>query len=155
MPRALQLLISVTLPFLAGFIGGLLSTPHLATWYAGLEKPFFAPPTWVFGPVWAMLYVLIGMSFFLVWTAPYKESKTWAYVAFGAQLFLQMLWPAVFFGLHAPEAGVVIILVLLGTLIGMMRIFWPISRTAAYLLVLPVVWVSFALALNIAIAALN
>jgi translocator protein len=155
MARALKLFISLTVPFLAGLVGSAITASNVSTWYVGLEKPFFVPPTWIFGPVWAMLYLLIGVSLYLVWVTPYKESKKLAYIAFGAQLVLNGLWSFVFFGMHAPEAGVVIILVLVGTIIGTMRIFWRISSTAAYLLIPYLLWVGFALALNIAVAVLN
>lgn len=97
----------------------------------------------------------MGLSLYLVWVAPYKKSKKLACTIFGLQLTLNALWSLVFFGLHAPWAGVVIIVLLLASIIATIRLFWPISKTAAYLLLPYVAWVSFAALLNIAIAVLN
>ena len=124
-------------------------------WYAALEKPWFNPPNWVFGPVWSALYLAMGISLYLVWTAAYKPSKRSAYTWFGAQLALNALWSLVFFGLHAPEGGIVIILLLLASIVATIRAFWPIHRTAAYLLVPYIAWVTFATLLTVSIALLN
>jgi len=141
--------------FVAAAIGSLATIPNITTWYAMLEKPFFSPPNWVFGPVWTLLYLLMGLSLYLVWVAPYKKSKKSAFTLFGLQIVLNVLWSLVFFGLHLPWVGVVIIGLLLAAIIGTIKYFRPISKTAAYLLLPYVAWVSFATLLNIAVALLN
>lgn len=158
MTKPLKFVISIVASFAAGGIGSLATTPNIPTWYAGLEKPFFNPPNWVFGPVWTLLYILIGISFYMVWAAPKpsaRAKKSSATVWFAAQLMLNALWSLVFFGMHAPLAGVAVILLLLGSIIAMMRSFWPISKPASYLLIPYIAWVSFASMLNISIAVLN
>jgi tryptophan-rich sensory protein len=156
--NSVRLFLSLAVAFAAGAIGSIVTFPSITTWYAGLDKPFFSPPNWVFGPVWTLLYALMGISLYLVWTAKIKgkkQTKRGAYIAFGAQLLLNSLWSAVFFGLHQPWAGVGVIAALWFTIVATMWLFWPISRRAVYLLVPYLLWVGFAGALNIAVAMLN
>jgi benzodiazapine receptor len=155
MNKALRLGISLITAFIAGGIGSLATIPNIPAWYAALEKPFFSPPNWIFGPVWTLLYLLMGIALFLVWTAHTKEKKKPAYIAYGVQLVLNAGWSLVFFGLHAPWAGLVVILLLLIAIGVTGRRFWPISRAAAWLIVPYLLWVIFATALNLGIALLN
>lgn len=155
MLKVAKLLISVLIPFVAAAIGSLATIPNIPTWYATLDKPFFSPPNWLFGPVWTLLYLLMGLSLYFVWVAKYKKAKKPALVVFGLQLALNALWSLVFFGLHAPWAGILVISLLLASIIATIRLFWPISRVAAYLLFPYVAWVSFATLLNFAVAVLN
>lgn len=153
--KLVTFIIAQAVSFAAGAIGSLATFTNVNTWYATLDKPFFNPPNWVFGPVWTALYALMGISLYLVLTASYQKTKKPALILFGVQLALNALWSLVFFGLHAPWAAVVIIVVLLACIIATIKMFWPISRTAAYLLLPYAAWVSFATALNMAIAILN
>ncbi|HEU5187002.1 MAG TPA: TspO/MBR family protein [Candidatus Saccharimonadales bacterium] len=155
MIKIVKFIASLLLPFAAAAIGSLATIPNVSTWYAELAKPFFSPPNWVFSPVWTVLYLLMGTSLYLVWTARNKKPKKPALTMFGMQLILNVLWSLVFFGLHAPWAGVVIIVLLLCSIIATMRMFWQISRVASYLLVPYAAWVSFATVLNSAVAVLN
>ena len=155
MPRVVKLLLSLVVSFAAGGIGSLATTPNIPTWYAALEKPFFNPPNWVFGPVWTLLYILMGVSLYLVWTSKGKASKQTAHRLFGVQLVLNALWSIVFFGLHQPWLAVAVIAGLLVILVFTVRVFAKYSRLAAWLLVPYVAWVSFAYTLNIGVALLN
>lgn len=155
MLKPLKLVASILLPFAAAAIGSAATFPNISTWYATLDKPFFSPPNWLFGPVWTLLYLLMGLSLYLVWAADYEKTKKPAFVAFGLQLVLNALWSLVFFGLHAPWAGVVVIVLLLASIVATARLFWPISKPAAYLLFPYILWVGFATLLNIAVAVLN
>ena|SRR5690349_403322 len=155
MSRVVKLLVSIALSFVAGAIGSLATTPNIPTWYAALEKPFFNPPNWVFGPVWTLLYILMGISLYLVWTAKNKNQKTTAYKLFGLQLVLNALWSIVFFGLHQPWLAVVVIGALLVVLTITIKVFSGYSKAAAWLLVPYIAWVSFATTLNIGVALLN
>lgn len=150
-----RLIISLALSFLAGALGSLATFPSIPTWYAGLAKPWFVPPNWIFGPVWTLLYILMGVSLYLVWMQKSKQSKKLAYVFFGAQLALNAAWSVVFFGLHQPAAAVVVIGALLVMILLTMLKFWSFSKKAAYLLIPYVLWVCFASALTVAIAVLN
>lgn len=90
-----------------------------------------------------------------MWTASYKKTKKPAFIIFGLQLALNTLWSLVFFGLHAPWAGVAVIALLLASIVANIKLFLPISKTGAYLLFPYVAWVSFATLLNVAVALLN
>lgn len=155
MNRLAKLAISLALPFSAGAIGSLATIPNIPIWYAALEKPFFNPPNWVFGPVWTLLYILIGISLYLVWASPAKKTKRTAYTLFGVQIALNTLWSVIFFGMHLPWVAVVVIVALLIAIVATIREFWHYSRLASYVLMPYVAWVSFATVLNISIALLN
>lgn len=153
--KAAQLISSIALSFSAGAIGSLATIPNIPTWYAGLDKPPLLPPNGVFGPVWSLLYVFMGVALYLVWIAKSKQEKRRAYIAFGVQIILNTLWSIVFFGLHLPWLGVVVILILLGAIVWTMYEFWKHSKPAAYLLVPYIAWVSFATYLTVGVALLN
>lgn len=150
-----KFLLSLAPPFLVGAIGSWATYPNIAGWYALLEKPFFSPPNWLFGPVWTLLYLFMAISFYMVWTAKFKGSKKPAFIAYAVQLSLNLLWSLVFFGLQAPWFGVAVIVAMLVAIAVNIKLFWPISQKAAYLLVPYLLWVSFATALNVAVALLN
>lgn len=150
-----KLVVSLALPFVAGAIGSLATFSNIPTWYAELAKPVLSPPNWVFGPVWTTLYLLMGISLYLVWTAKYKNPKRQAFALFGVQLVLNTLWSLVFFGTHWLWGGVLVILPLLVTIVLTVRKFLLISRVAAYLLIPYVLWVGFATVLNVAVALIN
>ena len=151
----LKLVGSILLSFAAGGLGTLATTPNIPTWYAQLDKPWFNPPNWVFGPVWSTLYLLMGIALWLVWIAKSDRSKKRAYILFGTQLVLNALWSVVFFGLHQPWAAVIVIVALWIAIALNIREFAKFSKPAAWLLVPYIAWVSFASLLNISIAILN
>lgn len=153
--KPLKFIISIVLPVIAGAIGSLATFPNIPSWYVTLNKPWFSPPNWVFGPVWTILYVLMGISLYLVWTAQSKESKLKAFILFAIQLALNTLWSIVFFALHAPFAAVGVILLLFVMIVLTIKEFWSFSRIASWLLVPYVAWVMFASCLNIAVALVN
>ncbi len=155
MSKPAKLIASIVLSFAAGGIGSLATSSNISTWYMTLEKAAFNPPNWVFGPVWSVLYLLMGISLYLVWTTVSTRSKRSAFIAFGIQLALNTSWSLVFFGLHVLWVSIVIIVVLLGSISATIKLFHPISKQAAYLLVPYLLWVCFAATLNIAIALLN
>ncbi len=139
---------------------GILSTPFtiaaIPEWYAYLIKPPFSPPNWIFGPVWTLLYALMGVSFFLLWQLGWKKKKvqTAAYY-FGAQLALNFFWSIAFFGLRSPLLGLINIIALLLFILLTMKHCYPLSKPAFYLLMPYLFWVSFATLLNGAIVLLN
>jgi benzodiazapine receptor len=91
MKKWLKLIISLLIPFLASIIGSFFTTNSVSTWYLTLNKPFFNPPSWIFGPVWTLLYLLMGIALYLIWTAK-TENKKYAYIFFGIQIFLNAFW---------------------------------------------------------------
>lgn len=155
MNTILKLIASIVIPFAAGAIGSLATAPNIASWYARLEKPALIPPNEVFGPVWTLLYLLMGISLYLVWTAKKQHASRNAYVFFGTQLALNSLWSVVFFGLHMPWLGVAVILLLLVMIVLTMKEFATISRAAMLLLVPYIAWVGFATYLTVGVAVLN
>ncbi len=155
MNKVLKFIISIAIPFIAGSIGSLATFPNITSWYATLEKPLFSPPNWLFGPVWTLLYVLMGVSLYLFWTSKSKGVKTNAFIAFGIQVVLNTLWSVVFFGFHSPIGGIIVIVLLLAAIAFTIRYFWHFSKTASYLLLPYILWVGFATVLNISIVAIN
>lgn len=139
---------------------GLLGTPFTITaipsWYATLNKPFFSPPNWLFGPVWTLLYFLMGVSFYLIWKQDTNKKKVKSAIQiFFVQLILNLIWSPVFFGLKSPELGLLIITPMWAYIIITIKKFYPLSKVSAYLLIPYLLWVSFATILNAAIAILN
>ena len=152
MKKAWKLIISIVLPFLASAIGSLFTASSVSSWYVTLIKPSFNPPSWVFGPVWTLLYLLMGISLYLVWIK--KFDKT-AFTFFGIQLVLNALWSILFFGLKSPLFAFIEIIFLWVAILVTMIFFYKINRISAYLLVPYILWVSFAAILNFAIFILN
>lgn len=139
-----------------GLIGSIFTFNSVNTWYMTLNKPFFNPPSWIFGPVWTTLYFLMGVAVFLVWKKGLKNKKIKrALLYFFIQLFFNFLWSLLFFGLHSPILGLIDIVALLITIIFTIRAFYTISKPASYILLPYFLWVSFATILNISILILN
>ena len=135
---------------------GLLGAPFVSqAFYRELLKPSWAPPAQVFGPVWLVLYTLIGIAGFLVWRSPISEQRRLALTLFVAQLVVNALWTPVFFGAKQLEAAFGIIVVLVGLIVGCIVQFRRVSSAASWLFVPYLAWVSFATALNAAIAHAN
>lgn len=156
MKKALGILIFVVVCELAGVIGSLFTMPSIPGWYAGLVKPPFNPPAWVFAPVWTILYALMGLSAYLVYAkGPGRKETRRALAVFAGQLLLNALWSVVFFGAHLILGAAVVILLLWGMILASILLFSRISRAAAYLLVPYILWVSFATVLNISLYVLN
>ncbi|MBW2989513.1 tryptophan-rich sensory protein [Candidatus Woesearchaeota archaeon] len=152
MKRIWKLIISVILPFLASAIGGLFTASSVSSWYVTLSKPSFNPPSWVFGPVWTILYLMMGISLYLVWINKYNKK---AFIFFGIQLFLNAVWSILFFGLRNPLLALVEIIFLWGFIFITIIYFYRINRMSAYLLLPYILWVSFAAILNYYIFLLN
>ena len=149
-----KLIISLAIPQLAGAIGSLFTMDSVSSWYTTLTKPEFAPPNYIFGPVWITLYFLMGISLYLVWTSEKGKSRT-SLIIFGVQMFLNAIWSIVFFGFESPIFGLVIIVTLGGTIALTIFSFWKVSKLAAYMLIPYITWVSIATYLNYGIWALN
>ncbi len=110
-----RLIVAIALCQMAGIVGSLFTAPAIPVWYAGLRKPDISPPNWVFAPVWTALYLLMGISLFLVWNVGLDEgSVRRSIVLFGVQLAMNAIWSYLFFGLRSPLLGLVWIVALLG-----------------------------------------
>jgi benzodiazapine receptor len=127
--------------FAAAAVGAIASV-DAAAFYVQLNKPSWAPPAWLFGPVWSALYSLMGVSAWLVWRSP--VSKKVALGLFVAQLAANALWSWLFFAWHLGALAAVEVLVLLALIACTAVAFWRSSRLAAVLLVPYLLWVSFA-----------
>ena len=155
MAMVIKVLISVLVCLLIGAIGSILTIESIPTWYASLTKPFFNPPSWLFGPVWTVLYVLMGISFAVVWNKRPIAKARKAYSLFAAQLFLNMIWSPVFFGLKNIPLAFLIIVLMWIYVFRTIKAFAPINKTASYLLYPYLAWITFASLLNASIWFLN
>lgn len=154
MPKFLKLVFSILLCQGAGILGSFFTINSIPTWYAGLNKPFFNPPNWLFAPVWTALYTLMGIYFYLLWTNNKKPAKP-LLKFFLIHLLLNSLWSIVFFGLKSPLGALIIILILIFMIANLIIKGFKINRFAPYLLMPYLAWVSFATVLNAAIWILN
>lgn len=135
-----------------GTLAGLVSAPAILEWYPALNKPSWTPPSWLFGPAWTVLYVLMAIAAWLVWKT--GNTKT-ALILFFAQLLLNFAWSILFFGARSPGFGLIDVTAMWLAIAATIFAFALKSRTAAFLMVPYLCWVSFAAALNAAIFMLN
>lgn len=150
---ALGLLLALV--FAVSALGAAVTLPKIPGWYAGLVKPSFNPPAYVFGPVWTILYVAMAVAAWRIWLTPPRPRRRAALVWFFIQLALKAAWSPLFFGLEQPRLALgVIVALLLALAIAMVK-FWPLDRPAGLMLTPYLAWVAFATALNGAIVALN
>ncbi|MFN3232357.1 MAG: TspO/MBR family protein [Alphaproteobacteria bacterium] len=124
-------------------------------WYRDLNKPSWRPPDWLFGPVWLVLYIMIAVAGWRIWNIAGWEVGAAALTVYGVQLALNALWSGIFFGLRRIGLAVLEIGGLWLAIAATIALFWPIDRTAAYLLVPYLMWASFAGVLNLTIWRLN
>jgi translocator protein len=154
--NGVKLLISLAACIGAGLIGSIFTRGSIATWYTFLHKPAFSPPNWVYAPVWFLLYILMGISAFLIWRVGMKQFHVReGLVIFLIQLILNTFWSFAFFGLKSTIAGLLVIVPLWTAILLTIINFYRISRTASFLLLPYILWVSFATALNFSIYLLN
>jgi benzodiazapine receptor len=157
LPKRKQFLGLVTwlvVSFIAGGIGGAASI-HASSFYARLARPEWAPPSFVFGPVWTVLYALMGIAAWLVWRIDGFRAARGAFSLFLIQLALNAIWSWLFFGWHRGALAFADIMLLWTAIIGTMVAFWRVRALAGALLVPYLLWVSFASVLNFAVWQLN
>lgn len=156
MPNILKLLISVALCFAAAVIGSYFTAGSVTAWYANLSKPSFNPPNWLFGPVWSVLYLLMGVSLFLIWKEGTGNSAVkQALLIFAIQLVLNTLWSVIFFGMQSISGALVVIALLIVAIFFTIVKFVKIAPVAGYLMIPYLLWVSFATILNYYLYRLN
>lgn len=124
-------------------------------WYFSLSKPSWTPPPWAFPVVWSILYLMIALSGWVVWRKDGLAGAPLAFTAYGVQLVLNAAWSAIFFGLRRPDLALIEVAFLWASIAVTILLFWPLSETAAWLMVPYLIWVSIAAALNFAIVRLN
>ena len=179
MKNIIKLIVSILICELAGVLGSLFTTPAIKTWYAFLAKPSFSPPDSVFAPVWTLLFLLMGIALYLVWSknwhievkAGQAERKTWnpisrklfsgswreenAVLIFSLQLALNVLWSIIFFYFRSPGLAFFEILMLWFAILYTIVNFYRISKSSGFLLLPYLLWVTFAAVLNLYIYLLN
>jgi benzodiazapine receptor len=149
------LITCLAIPLAIGTISGIATATSIKGWYAALDKPAFNPPNFIFGPVWTLLYILMGISLYIIWRSERTNERTNALRIFGIQLVLNFAWSFIFFYFHQVFIALLeIVMIWVGVLL-MIIIFRKVSRTAAYLQIPYLMWVSFASLLNAAIWILN
>lgn len=154
MNKWIKLISSVLICLAAGIIGSVFTMSSIPTWYESLKKPSFAPPNWLFGPVWTTLYILMGISLYLVLVKDLKNVRMQVYI-FGVQLTLNTLWSFLFFGLQSPLYGMIGIIILWFAILITILSFYRVSRKASMLLIPYIAWVSIASILNYYVLVLN
>jgi translocator protein len=153
----IRLMVACAVSLAAGAIGSLAGVSgDSMSWYSTIEKQFFTPPGWVFGPVWTILYLLMGVAAFLVWQKGLDRGTVRvALVWFLVQLVLNALWSPVFFGLHRIDLALLVVVLLWAAILVTIYYFFRVSPPAGLLLVPYWLWVSFATVLNASIWWLN
>jgi tryptophan-rich sensory protein len=175
----LKLLVSIIICELAGVVGSFFTVSQISRWYSGLNKPFFNPPSWIFAPVWTTIFILMGISLYLVWIRKWEPSnniklnndKPWnklsqkfyngswqkanIIIIFAIQLLLNILWSVIFFGAHYTGLAFFELLMLWLAIFFTMINFYRVSKVAALLLLPYILWVTFAGFLNFFIWVIN
>ncbi|MBL8008607.1 MAG: tryptophan-rich sensory protein [Ignavibacteria bacterium] len=156
MSNFLKLVLSILICQLAGITGALFTAGSVSGWYATLIKPSFNPPDSVFAPVWTVLYLLMGISMFLIWKEGLRNKEVRnAFILFIVQLVFNTLWTIIFFGAQSVTGGFIVILILWILILICIFRFLRISKTAGMLLIPYFFWVAFAAVLNCYIMILN
>jgi translocator protein len=135
--------------------GAFFTADSVRTWYPALQKPAWTPPSWIFGPVWTILYLMMALAAWLVWRRRDPAGVNGALGLFAFQLVLNAAWSPLFFGLKNPLAGLLDIIPLWASILATVVSFWKISPASGALLIPYWLWVSFATALNFAIWRMN
>jgi translocator protein len=179
MKNFIKIIVSIAICEFAGIIGSFFTTPAINNWYLGLIKPQFNPPNWLFAPVWTLLFLLMGVSLYLVWKNKFQvrneikmtDKKSWNPISaklwlgswkeenslaiFVLQLILNIMWSVIFFGLKQPGVAFFEIIALWFAILYTIVNFYRISKSASFLLIPYLLWVSFASVLNFFIWILN
>lgn len=147
--------VCVTIPLIIGGLSGFITANEIGSWFIALEKPSFNPPNYLFGPVWTALYILMGISLYMVWVSPKSERRKKALQVFCLQLFFNFWWSILFFSFHLLFVAIIDILLLWVFIIYMLKLFKEVKPMASYINIPYLLWVSFASVLNLAIWWLN
>ncbi|MCB0688059.1 MAG: tryptophan-rich sensory protein [Saprospiraceae bacterium] len=151
-----KILIAVVTCLLIGYLGSFATIVALEEWYPTLVKPSFNPPNSIFGPVWTILYILMGLAVALIWHSGWEKEKVKnAILVFIFQLVLNGFWSMIFFGMHSIGGALFIIVVLWILILLCIIRFYPINKFASFLMIPYLLWVSFATILNASIYYLN
>ena len=150
MTSMMRLAVFVIFVLGGGFLIGYLNAP--GSWYAGLNKPWFNPPNWIFAPVWTAIYLLVAISGWRTWE---RHRQEMAMPLWLAQMALNFLWSPIFFSEHMPGVALAIILALVVVILAFIVHQWNLDRISSVIFVLYATWVGFASLLNLSIVRLN
>jgi translocator protein len=153
--RILILAVFILIPLLIGSIGGYFTAAEIPNWYSTIQKPSFNPPSWIFGPVWTTLYILMGYSSYKIYKSPKSDERSQALTLYGLQLVFNFFWSILFFKFHLLGIAFIEITLLLSLLLLMFIRYKQVNRAAAYINIPYLIWVSFATILNASIWYLN
>jgi translocator protein len=155
MKKLLILLICVIFTLGIGALGGIATASGVNDWYTTIQKPSFNPPNYIFGPVWSVLYLLMGVSFYMIIQSPKSKIRTLAEIIFFVQIFLNFAWSFLFFKFQLLGLSFLEIILIWSSVLMMIIVFRKINKIAAYLQIPYFLWLSFASVLNAAIWVLN
>jgi tryptophan-rich sensory protein len=153
--NTLKLFASLALPVGLGAIAGLFTSDAVPGWYETLTRPSFSPPNWIFGPVWTILYILLGISLFLVWKENKSKRRNQAIAVFLIQQTLNFAWSFIFFYFNLIGIALLEIIILWISILTMIILFYRIKPIAAYINIPYIIWVTFATILNASFYLLN
>jgi benzodiazapine receptor len=151
----LKLIVSIALPLAAGAIAGIFTAKAIPGWYETLNQPSFNPPNWIFGPVWTVLYILMGVSLFMIWETAPGQQRNLAMAVFLIQLLLNFGWTFLFFYFNRIGLALIEIVVLWCAIVVMMVLFYRIKPVSAWINIPYLLWVTFATILTAAYYKLN
>ena len=155
MKKALLLILCILFTLFVGALSGIATSDSITGWFTTLNKPFFNPPNYLFGPVRTTLYILMGISFYLILNQKENEFRKKAIAIFLVQLFLNFCWSFLFFKFQLLGIALIEIILIWISIIIMIIVFYKINKTAALIQIPYLLWVSFASVLNGAIWWLN
>jgi len=150
-----KLIASILLPLGIGGIAGMFTTEAIPGWYASLNQPSFNPPNWVFGPVWTTLYIIMGISLYLIWKMEAGKERNRAIFVFMVQLLLNFFWSFFFFYFKMIGVALIDIVALWIMIVVILFRFYKLKPIASYINIPYLLWVTFATALNVAYFFLN
>ncbi len=153
--QVVKLIVSLILPLGIGAIAGMFTSEAVPDWYALLNRPSFSPPNWLFGPVWTTLYLLMGISLFLIWKQEVSKERNLAILVFMVQLILNFGWSFIFFYFNLLGFALIEIIILWISIVIMLFLFYKIKPIASFINIPYLVWVTFATILNASYYLLN
>ena len=150
--KYLSLFLILIITFIASGIGGFVTASFKEPWYSEIILPSFNPPSWVFAPVWTSLYILMSLAIWRIWIKFYDRKILSIYFY---HLLFNATWSVVFFGFHQIELALINLIMILLFIIVLMKIFFNKDRLSFFIMTPYILWVSYALVLNVAIVNLN
>ena len=150
--KYLSLLLILLITFTASAIGGFVTSIYKEPWYSEIILPNFNPPSWVFGPVWTVLYILMSIAIWRIWSKFFYENILKIYFI---HLFFNGLWSIIFFGFHKPIIALIDLIIIVGLVIYLTLQYKKFDKISFYIMIPYMLWVMYAFVLNFSIVILN